>query len=177
MLSPVLCHVIVNRMAGSAMRELQLACLPAAIGTIGVVYSNITNMRLMSKVRYAGPAGRDVHPYKPWADDAVDAEPHFRAFKACQNGVEWTVYAVPVLWLYVLYTPAIPYVGTLLSWAGAALGLAFGYFNVRYVEGYIVSSEQRLKPFYQRTRTIRALFYGAGAGIVASVVQALGFGL
>ena len=165
-------------MAASAMRELQLACLPAAIGTIGAVYSNITNMRAMSKVRYAAPGSRkEVHPYKPWADDRVDAEPHFRAFKACQNGTEWTVYVVPVLWLYVLYTPAIPYVGTSLSWAGALLGLAFGYFNVKYVEGYTVSADQRLKPFYLRTMTIRALFYGAGAGIVASVAQALGVGL
>ena len=32
---------------------------------------------------------------------------HYRGFKACQNGVEWTIYTLPCLWLNVLYAPAL----------------------------------------------------------------------
>ena len=149
------------------LRELQIAILPAAIGTIGSVYSNIINMGLMGKIRYADKS-KEVHPYKPWEDKSETAQPHFRGFKACQNGTEWTVYVLPVLWLYVLYTPAIPLVGRYLPWTGAGLGLAFGYFNTKYVEGYIVSADARIKQFSRRTLVMRILFYGTLAGLAAT---------
>ena len=160
-------------MASAALRELQLAVLPAAIGTIGVVYSNIVAMGIMGKVRYAEKS-KEVHPYKPWADKSDSAEPHFRAFKACQNCTEWTVYVLPVLWLYALYVPAIPVVGKFLPWSTSILGLAFGHFNTKYVEGYIVSAEGRLKPFYRRTLVMRCLFYGTLAGLASAGAAAFG---
>jgi len=40
-------------MATSALRELQFAAVPLAIGTIAAVYSNIIAMKLVGKVRTA----------------------------------------------------------------------------------------------------------------------------
>ena len=71
----------------------------------------------MGKIRYAKKDFQ--HPYKPWSDDHNDKEgKHYRGFKACQNCVEWTVYTVPSLWLFVLYTPAlevVPKVGPVVA--------------------------------------------------------------
>jgi hypothetical protein len=83
---------------------LQLVCLPAALGTFAIVYSSITGMMAMSKIRYAKEE-KFEHPYQPWKEDDPRG---FRAFKAFGNMLEWTVFSVPCLWLYVLYTPAIP---------------------------------------------------------------------
>ena len=85
--------------------------------------SNVLCMYTLNKIRYAERSG-PVHPYRPWADTAKNADAHYRAYKACQNVLEWTVYSLPLLWLYVLYTPAIPRIGRALSWFGAVLGLA-----------------------------------------------------
>ena len=163
-------------MMTSALGELQLAALPAAIGTTAIVYSNIIAMKLMGKVRYdASTKGeQEVHPYKPWADTRSDSEPHFRAFKACQNVTEWTVYSVPTLWLYVLYPPAIPAVGFSLSCCGALLGLGLGLVNVQYVKGYTMSADARIPPFKRRAMMMRVLFYGSIAGMVCSAAGALG---
>jgi len=160
-------------MTMSAMREMQLAFLPAALGTIPVVYANIQAMGIMGKVRYADRS-KEVHPYRPWADEREDAEPHFRAFKACQNVTEWTVYIVPLIWMFVLYTPAIPVIGRYVAWCAAPLGLAIGYYFIKYIEGYIVSAEGRLQPFYKRARCVRLLFYGALAGIIACAASTAG---
>ena len=111
-----------------ALRELATAMLPAALGSIAVVYSNIINIGLMSKIRYADK--QPVHPYKPWDDKGDKADQHFRAFKACQNGTEWTVYMLPCVGLYGLYTPLIPKVGLYVSWFGLVLSIAFAYYNV-----------------------------------------------
>ena len=126
-------------MATAALRELQVAFLPAAIGTVGVIYSNILGWGVMGKVRYV-EAGKQVHPYKPWEDKSDTADAHFRAFKACQNGVEWTTFTVPLLFLFNLYTPSIPYIGAYAPLAAAVLGLAFGYYNVQYIEGALKPS-------------------------------------
>jgi hypothetical protein len=109
-------------MAASAIRELQAAFLPAAVGTCGIVYSNVKCMLDMGKIRYADKE-KQVHPYKPWNDKSDTAEPHFRAFKGCQNVTEWTVYTLPILWLFVLYSPAVPKIGAFLPWAGAGAAL------------------------------------------------------
>ena len=145
-------------MATSAIRELQSLLMPAAVGTVAIVYSNIANMMTMGKIRYADKQAT-VHPYKPWADKGDKAEPHFRAFKACQNGYEWTIYAVPLLCFSALYAPAIcsvPVVGKLfdqyrLRWLNAVFGVAFGYFNTTYVSGYIRSADDRMPGFTGRT--------------------------
>jgi predicted outer membrane lipoprotein len=161
-------------MATAALRDLQKALLPAAVGSIAMVYSNIVNMGVMGKIRYADKS-KEVHPYKPWDDKSASAERHFRAFKGCQNGVEWTVYGLPVLWLYVIYTPAIPHVGKLLPWTGAVLACAFAYFNTLYVEGYAESADDRIPPFRRRTMAIRGLLYGTAVGILATLATTSGF--
>lgn len=160
-----------------ALLELQCALLPAAIGTVQIVWSNFENMFSMNKVRYDTDKTAEIHPYKPWADEREDAEAHLRAFKACQNGAEWSGYALPILWLYVLYTPAVPFVGKLAPWAGAVLATAFARFNVRYVKAYIASAEARVAPFTRRTWAFNCLFMGFVVGAVSSVVRAARAGM
>lgn len=160
-------------MSSAALRELQIAALPAAIGSFAIVYSNIVNMKSMGTIRYADKS-KEVHPYKPWTDDSASAEPHFRAFKACQNGTEWTVYCLPALWIYVMYTPSIPVVGTYLSWAGLVLALGFAYYNVEYVKAYTVSAQARIAPFSKRTMFFRFIAYGAMAGMASCTASAMG---
>jgi hypothetical protein len=52
--------------------------LPAAGGSFAIVYSTITGMLAMSKIRYA--KDKFEHPYKPWKDDDAKG---FRAYKVC----------------------------------------------------------------------------------------------
>ena len=153
--------------------DLQLSLMPAALGTVAIVYSNVLCMYTLNKIRYAERSG-PVHPYRPWADTAKNADAHYRAYKACQNVLEWTVYSLPLLWLYVLYTPTIPRIGRALSWFGAVLGLALARFNATYAEAYAESADARVKPFYQRIRIFQILFLGFVAGAGASVARALG---
>ncbi len=153
--------------------DLQLSLMPAALGTVAVVYSNVLCMYTLNKIRYAERSG-PVHPYRPWADTAKNADAHYRAYKACQNVLEWTVYSLPLLWLYVLYTPAIPRIGRALSWFGAVLGLALARFNAAYAEAYAGSADARVKPFYRRIRIFQVLFLGFVAGAGASAARALG---
>lgn len=160
-------------MATTAIRELQMAALPAAVGTVAILYSNLANMFAMGKFRYANK-GVEVHPYKPWSDTTPNAEEHFRAYKAFENGMEWTVIAVPALWLYVLYTPAVPHVGKFLPWTGALLAAAFAYYNTKYLEGYAQSVEARLPPFKARTNALMVLFTGALASMAASFLTTIG---
>lgn len=134
-------------------------------------------MPLSRQVRYGDKDFK--HPYKPWAD-AGDADGrHFRAFKAFQNCVEWTVLTLPVLWLFTLYISAvpvhefaakIPVVANAIKpfkpavhgpWAGCILALAWAKFNADYVPAYAKSAEARLEPFKNRTMAFRILFYGA----------------
>ena len=95
--------------------------------------------------RYA-EEGKEVHPYKPWADADTKAEQHYRAYKACQNSVEWTVYMVPCSVLHAIYSPAIPVVGKYAPWCGTAFALLWAAGNTEYVrarvepEGYSYSS-------------------------------------
>ena len=161
-------------MATTAIRELQMAALPAAVGTVAILYSNVANMFAMGKFRYANK-GVEVHPYKPWSDTTPNAEEHFRAYKAFENGMEWTVIAVPALWLYVLYTPAVPHVGKFLPWTGALLAAAFAHYNTKYLEGYAQSAEARLPPFKARTQALKVLFIGALASMGASFLTTIGF--
>jgi hypothetical protein len=111
----------------ASVKEMQHLLLPAAAGTFAIVYSTITGMLAMSKVRY----GKDKfdHPYKPWKDSD---EKGFRAFKAFGNQIEWTVLTVPCLWSYVLYSPAFPYVGKYGPLSGFLLALGYAYFNQAY---------------------------------------------
>ena len=120
------------------MRNAFLVIHPRSSVVVAYCLSNIMGMTILGKVRY----DKDLqfqHPYKPWSDDHNDKEgAHYRGFKACQNCVEWTVYTLPVLWLNVLYAPAlevIPTVGPLvapyLPWVGCALSLGYSYFNVQ----------------------------------------------
>ena len=127
----------------------------------------------MGKVRYV-EKGKQVHPYKPWDDKADNADMHFRAFKACQNGVEWTTFAVPLLFLFNLYTPAVPFIGAYAPWGAALLGLAFGYYNVEYIKGYIKSADDRMPGFKMRTLCFRGIFYGFVAGAACSVLKQAG---
>lgn len=165
-----------------SLKGLQLSLLPAAIGVSAVVFSNIQCMTVLGELRYSD--GQKVHPYRPWADKAATADPHFRGYKACMNVLEWTVYYVPMLFLYVIYTPALPVVGRvtipgtpdllLLPWCGAVGGLAFANLNVKYVKGYMNSVEGRLKPFYRRTNVFKLTVYLTFAGIAASVADVAG---
>merc|ERR1711918_228796 len=104
---------------------------------------------------------------KPWADDSEKADQHFRAYKATQNVLEWTVYYLPVITFYNLYSPAIPVVGPYLPWSGAVLSLLYAHANVTYVKGYIKSAEDRMPGFKRRTMVFRALFYVSVAGMAA----------
>jgi hypothetical protein len=163
-------------MATSALRELQMACMPAAIGTIAAIYSNIKVMGILGKIRYADK-DVEVHPYKPWADKSEMAEAHFRAYKASVNCVEWTGYFVPLLWLYAIYAPALPLPPialTAIHWSGALLGLAFGYQNVKYVEGYTQSASARVGPFRRRTNVVKLALGAACLGLAATGSRALG---
>ena len=160
-------------MAATAIRELQKAVLPAAIGSVAMLYSNVANMFAMGKIRYA-TKDKEVHPYKPWEDSAPNAEAHFRAYKAFENGMEWTVLALPMLWLYVIYTPSLPHVGKFLPWTGTLLAAAFGYYNTKYLEGYAQSAEARIPPFKARTTSIKYLFFGASAGMAACLATTCG---
>jgi len=160
-------------MTTAALRDLQKAVLPAAVGTLAILYSNVTNMMGMGKVRYA-TKDKEVHPYKPWADDAPNAEAHFRAYKAFENGMEWTLLAVPTLWIYVIFTPALPHVGKFLPWTGTVLAGVFAFYNVKYLEGYTESAAARLPPFKSRTAALKYLFYGACIGMTASLATTCG---
>jgi len=160
-------------MATSALRDLQKALLPAAVGSLAIVYSNIANMFAMGKIRYA-IKDKEVHPYKPWADDSPNAEAHFRAYKAFENGIEWTVLSIPILWFYVIYTPALPHVGKFLPWTGTVLAAVFSYYNQKYLEGYAVSAAERLPPFKTRTMAVKYLLYGACAGMASSLASTCG---
>lgn len=129
-------------------------------------------MTLMGKIRYR--SGKTVHPYMPWKDDEPNADQHFRGFKATQNGQEWLLYSLPCLWLFVLYSPAIPAVGGYLPWLGGALGVGWSRANVTYVAGYIESADGRLKGFRIRTMILRAMFGGAIAGMGCAAARAAG---
>ena len=50
----------------SALNELQIALLPAAIGTCAIIYSTISGIFVVSKIRYADKDFK--HPFKPWLD-------------------------------------------------------------------------------------------------------------
>jgi hypothetical protein len=144
--------------------------------------SSIMGMMTMGKVRYA--TEKFAHPYKPWVDDHNDKEgQHYRGFKACSNCVEWTVYSVPCLWIFVIYAPAVkilPTVGPLVApfagYAGGATALGYAYFNKKYVEGYMQSADGRLAPFHARTAAFKVLIYGALAGVGCAAVEASGGG-
>ena len=86
--------------------------------------------------RYA-EEGKEVHPYKPWADADTKAEQHYRAYKACQNSVEWTVYMVPCSVLHAIYSPAIPVVGKYAPWCGTAFALLWAAGNTEYVRARV----------------------------------------
>ena len=111
---------------------------PQSSAVVAYCFSNIMGMTILGKVRYDKNL-QFQHPYKPWSDDHNDKEgAHYRGFKACQNCVEWTVYTLPVLWLNVLYAPALevvptvgPVVAPYLPWVGCALSLGYSYFNVQ----------------------------------------------
>jgi hypothetical protein len=157
-------------MATTAIRDLQLALLPAAIGSFATIYSNVQAMMIMGKIRYADKEAK-VHPYKPWTDKGDKADAHFRAFKACQNGTEWTVYSVPITILLGLYSPTIPVVGQHLYWAPALLGCGFAYFNGEYVQGYIKSADDRIPGFKGRTLCFRGLAYLLIASLGCALAQ------
>ena len=83
-----------------------------------------------------------------------------------------------MLWLFVLYTPAleiIPLAGPVLAphlpLAGGAIALAYSYFNAMYVPGYMESADGRLKPFYRRTACFRALIYVRLSPFTASMCR------
>ena len=160
-------------MASSALSELQVAFLPAALGAVAVMYSNILGWGVLGKIRYA-EKGKQVHPYKPWDDKSDQADAHFRGFKATQNAMEWTVLVTPVIFLYQLYCSAIPVVGAYLYWSAAVLGLAFGYLNVQYIKGYIKSADDRLPPFKMRANVLRIVFFGFLAGAASSALKQYG---
>jgi len=149
------------------------ATLPAAVGSLAIVYSNIANIFAMGKIRYA-IKDKEVHPYKPWADDSPNAEAHFRAYKAFENGIEWTVLSLPLLWFYVIYTPALPHVGKFLPWTGTVLAAAFSYYNIKYLEGYVASAAERIPPFKTRTTAVKCLLYGACAGMASCLATTTG---
>lgn len=67
-----------------ALYELQQICLPAAVGTIAIIYSTILGIFKVSSIRYAD---KDfAHPYTPWEKAHQDKDgAHYRGFKACQN--------------------------------------------------------------------------------------------
>ena len=160
-----------------SLSEIQRALLPAAVGTSAIIGSSIQGMMINGKVRYSNKTFS--HPYKPWIEDHNDKEgKHYRGFKACQNCVEWTVYAVPSLWLFTLYSPALsiipklgPVVAPWLPLIGGCASLVYSHFNMKYVEGYMESTEGRLKPFKYRTMMLKLLLYGSFLGISASRLE------
>ena len=169
---------VVLNMPTLVLQEVQLALLPAALGTFAIVYSNIQCMMSMGSIRYAKSEEEKakIHPYKPWDDKSDTAEPHFRAFKACQNVTEWTVYTIPTLFLYVLYVPAVPVLGSFryrgvlaLPWTGLLFALAIAHFNLKYVEGYTTSADARIPAFKRRTWLFRLLAYGSVVGMLSSL--------
>ena len=167
-------------MATSAIRELQMACLPVAIGSAAAIFSNLVIMKKVGEVRYTDKSV-EVHPYKPWTDKSPQADAHFRAFKASTNCTEWTGYFIPLLWLYALYLPAIASLGlpsllaTVLHWSPALLGIGFASCNLKYVDGYIQSAKGRIPGFTRRLNCF--LFTFAGLVIGVAVVGARSAGL
>eukprot|EP00729_Bicosta_minor_P000725 gene725-24697_t len=156
-----------------AVQQLQELMMPAALSTVAVVYSNIHVMGYMNKIRYA-EEGKEVHPYKPWADADTKAEQHYRAYKACQNSVEWTVYMVPCSVLHAIYSPAIPIVGKYAPWCGTAFALLWAAGNTEYVKGYIVSAKDRLGGFKKRTLALRLTMYTMLLGVACSAAKTQG---
>ena len=57
-----------------------------------------------------------------------------------------------------------------LVWATALTVLHWD----RYIKGYMKSGEDRLAPFYARTRCLRLLFYTTVAGIACSALESSG---
>ena len=85
------------------------------------------------------------HPYKPWTKEHGD-EKQWRIFKAQENQLQWTVFALPLAWVAGLYGPGAPTVagvplGKLAPWANLGLCLAYAKFNRDYATGYMESAE------------------------------------
>jgi hypothetical protein len=82
---------------------------------------------------------------------------------------------VPLLWVFVIYTPSFPVVGKYMGWTGGALALIYSYFNSKYTPAYMESAEARLGPFKKRTLAFKGIAFGAFGGVAFSALQSLGF--
>ena len=81
----------------------------------------------------------------------------------------------------MLYAPALeavpvlgPAVAPWLPLAAGGAALAYAWYNVQYVQGYMSSAEGRLGPFKARTACFKFLIFGAFAGIGTSLAAHTG---
>ena len=162
--------------------KTQEAFLAPAAGTVAVIFTCIEAMKVQSRQRYAVLDGKGnkvlPHPYKPWTTHAgkeKEVEGAYLAHRAYENSREWATYTIPLLWLFSVYTSAIPYVRPPhVQLALTLLTAGYCYGNVLYVKGYAESAEGRLKGWRLRTLCFRALAYGAAAGIVYAGLMIFG---
>lgn len=158
--------------ASSVASELQTLLLPAAVATIAVVLSCVQGMLHVNTVRYAkdGAGSGFEHPYKPWLDSHNDSEGrHYRGYKASQNTLEWALYVLPMIWLWAIYNPALPWVGEFTGAILVALSFLYSFFNYQYVAAYMESSKGRMQPFRRRTMCFRFIAFGAMGGVAYAV--------
>lgn len=163
------------------MEGLRNSLMIPAAGTIFMVYGCVDALMRMVKIRYSvkDENGKMLlpHPYKPWvvpAGKEEEAEGAYRSFKMYENVKEWTMFSMPLMWIFSVYGGAIPYTNrkpwileSVVGFSTAAWVLG----NKWYIDGYIKSSEDRLVGFQTRTRVFRFWFYGSLVSLVCSGLE------
>eukprot|EP00656_Telonema_subtile_P044014 TRINITY_DN50308_c0_g1_i1.p2 TRINITY_DN50308_c0_g1~~TRINITY_DN50308_c0_g1_i1.p2 ORF type:complete len:162 (+),score=30.86 TRINITY_DN50308_c0_g1_i1:165-650(+) len=154
-----------------SLLELQSAMLPGAMGTAAIVFSCVNGILRASVVSYAV---KRSPPYKPWSKEHDD-EKLLRASRATENQQQWATYTMPLVAIAAMYTPGLPklwglQLGTVLPWCNFGLCVAYAWFNDQFCKGYIVSAEDRLKPFQRRTTAFKGI-------LALSLVGMIGFGV
>mmetsp|Transcript_25341 Transcript_25341/g.40877 ORF Transcript_25341/g.40877 Transcript_25341/m.40877 type:complete len:161 (-) Transcript_25341:125-607(-) len=145
--------------------EFLAVLIPAALGSIAMIYSTIHSIFIMNKPRYALKDFK--HPYKPWTDEQSDNKT-YRGFRANMNQVEWLVYSIPIYTFSVLFSPAYPVVGSIAPWMCFVLALIYGQANVNYLKGYMKSTEDRMPGFKLRTHIFKAMLGVCIGGIICT---------
>ena len=158
--------------------EIAVQLLPASIGTLALIYSNVQAFFSVGKIRYKEKDndGKAVfkHPYRPWEDKSGSAAEHFRAAKAADNIREWTLYSMPLQWLIAIYGPEVPFVGAYLPWAGLVLTFVYARSNQAYLKAYTSSAEERIVPFRTRTNMWKLMALLSIVSIACTGARAVG---
>ena len=153
--------------------------MPAAWGTVFMVYSAVHCLFIMNKPRYA--MKNFSHPYKPWTEEQSD-EKAYRGVKAHENIREWLTYVLPLYFFLVLFSPVFPSVagfdlGKFFPWASLSLALAYSYANVVFMKGYMESAANRMPGFRLRTLCFKIILFCLLATFPCTIARIWGYSL